>query len=90
MSLYLKGTFSANGSSFQGKKATLKYHWDLNPFIPGQKTILNTPNNSLQISVEIRKIKFSDGSELHMLDELPRSQKYVYIQTKVRKLKINV
>lgn len=63
-----KGTFSAKGAIYK----VLKYNWDLNPFISGQKTILGTPDNSLTTVIKVRRIKFSDGSELRMLDELPK------------------
>ncbi len=69
----LKGTFSSTGTTYKGKNSILKYSWDLNPYISGHKTILSAPDNTLGIEVIVRKIKYSDGTEIHILDELPKS-----------------
>jgi len=67
-----KGTFSSTGTTYKGKTSTLKYSWDLNPYMSGHKTILTAPANTLIINVLVKKINYSDGTELHILDELPK------------------
>lgn len=66
-----KGTFDSQGSTYKGKVSYLKRSWELNPFIEGQKKIIRIPDNSLVKKVTIRRLKFSDGSELKLLDKLP-------------------
>ena len=67
-----KGTFSSTGTTYRGKLSTLKYSWDLNPYMSGHKAILTAPANTLIINVVARKIKYSDGTEVSILDELPK------------------
>ena len=68
------GAFSGKGTSTQGKTASLRYIYDLNPFISGQSTLIKTSHANLQKKAVIRKISFNDGKTVALYDELPAVQ----------------
>ncbi|HIU63566.1 MAG TPA: hypothetical protein IAB06_00810 [Candidatus Avacidaminococcus intestinavium] len=51
-----------------------RFSWPLNPFIPSEKILINTPLAKLNVTTKILCVKFADNSELHLLTTMPGSK----------------
>lgn len=67
----MKTPIRAENIRIGNNKTTIYYSFDLNPFIDGQKNIMNASANSLKISVVVDQLKFANGQEIKLLDSLP-------------------
>ena len=52
-------------------KQEFHFSWPLNPFVPSEKELINTSDSDLTIKAEIIRVTFTDGSELHLLENMP-------------------
>ncbi|WP_333595573.1 hypothetical protein, partial [Anaerospora hongkongensis] len=69
--LLLKDTVTATGTTTPGKVVDMSWSKEVNMFSQADNLMFNTPAEQLVISMEFQRIKFSDGTELKILDKLP-------------------
>ncbi|HBQ87286.1 MAG TPA: hypothetical protein DER33_00015 [Syntrophomonas sp.] len=59
------------GNWTPGTSIPLTWSKEINPFIDSDQLLFETPTEQLSIDIQPQLIKFADGSELKLLDELP-------------------
>lgn len=69
--LLLKDTVTATGTTTPGKVVDMTWSKEVNMFSQADNLMFNTPAEQLVVSMEFQRIKFSDGTELKILDKLP-------------------
>ncbi len=69
--LLLKDTVTATGTTTPGKVVDMSWSKEVNMFSQSDNLMFNTPAEQLVISMEFQRLKFSDGTELKLLDKLP-------------------
>ena len=52
-------------------KQEFHFNWPLNPFVPSEKELINTSDSDLTVKAAIIRVNFVDGSELHLLENMP-------------------
>ena len=56
-------------------KQEFHFSWSLNPFVFSEKELINTSDSDLTVKAEIIRVNFVDGSELHLLENIPGTTK---------------
>lgn len=51
-------------------KQEYKFSWPLNPFVPSDKVLITTADSDLTVKSKIIRVKFTDGSEIKLLENL--------------------
>lgn len=69
--LLLKDTVQATGTTTPGKVVDMSWSKEVNMFSQADNLMFNTPADQLVVSMEFQRLKFSDGTELKLLDKLP-------------------
>ncbi|WP_312339432.1 hypothetical protein [Anaerospora hongkongensis] len=69
--LLLKDTVTAAGTTTPGKVVDMTWSKEVNMFSQSDNLMFNTPADQLVVSMEFQRLKFSDGTELKILDKLP-------------------
>lgn len=69
--LLLKDTVQATGTTTPGKVVDMTWSKEVNMFSQADNLMFNTPADQLVVSMEFQRLKFSDGTELKLLDKLP-------------------
>ncbi len=69
--LLLKDTVTAAGTTTPGKVVDMSWSKEVNMFSQSDNLMFNTPADQLVVSMEFQRLKFSDGTELKLLDKLP-------------------
>jgi len=54
-----------------GAKQDYSFSWTLNPFVPGEKALIEANKNNLKLKETILGIKFEDGKNLQILEQIP-------------------
>ncbi|MEG0831768.1 MAG: hypothetical protein RSF75_05415 [Acidaminococcaceae bacterium] len=63
--------FIIPGPFQKGSTINYNFSWPLNPFIPSEKELINSPDGDLKLKEEILFVRFTDGSELKLLENIP-------------------
>lgn len=69
--LLLKDTVQATVTTTSGKVVDMSWSKEVNMFSQSDNLMFNTPAEQLVVSMEFQRLKFSDGTELKLLDKLP-------------------
>lgn len=69
--LLLKDTVQATATTTPGKVVDMSWSKEVNMFSQADNLMFNTPAEQLVISMEFQRLKFSDGTELKILEKLP-------------------
>lgn len=68
--LLLKDTVTATGTTTPGKVVDMTWSKEVHMFSQADNLMFNTPADQLVVSMEFQWLKFSDGTELKILDKL--------------------
>jgi len=60
-----------NGPFPIGAKQDYSFSWTLNPFIPGEKALIEANKNDLKLKETIVGVKFVSGRSLQLLEQMP-------------------
>lgn len=63
--------YIVNGPFPIGAKQDYSFSWTLNPFVPGEKALIEANKNDLKLKETILGIKFIDGKNLQILEQIP-------------------
>jgi hypothetical protein len=69
--LMLRYPVKANGNTKPDQISTVNWRKEINPFIKSDETLFNTPANTVKVKYQIQYLKFTDGSELKLIEKLP-------------------
>jgi hypothetical protein len=56
-----------------GAKQDYSFSWTLNPFVPGEKALIEANKNDLKIKETILGVKLENGKNLQILEQMPES-----------------